>query len=221
MTSFYMFRLYALTFLGKFRGTHEQEHHLHESPLAMTIPLLVLAALSVVGGFIGVPEVFKVDSHWLEHFLSPIFEQSAALTESHHLSHSTEYTMIGTSTALILVTIIFAWKKFSNYVPNEGENEGFNKLLANKWYVDELYNSIIVKPIELFSGLLKNVIEKNVIDGAVNGVGKLVVASSRQLRLIQNGQVGSYILIMVVFIIVFLFAWINDLTIVRFFNKLF
>ncbi len=221
MTSFYMFRLYALTFLGKFRGTHEQEHHLHESPLAMTIPLLVLAALSVVGGFIGVPEVFKVDSHWLEHFLSPIFEQSAALTESHHLSHSTEYTMIGTSTALILVTIIFAWKKFSNYVPNEGENEGFNKLLTNKWYVDELYNSIIVKPIELFSGLLKNVIEKNVIDGAVNGVGKLVVASSRQLRLIQNGQVGSYILIMVVFIIVFLFAWINDLTIVRFFNKLF
>jgi NADH-quinone oxidoreductase subunit L len=145
MTSFYMFRLYALTFLGKFRGTHEQQHHLHESPLAMTIPLLVLAALSVVGGFIGVPEVFKADSHWLEHFLSPIFAQSAALTESHHLSHSTEYTMIGTSTALILVTIIFAWKKFSNYVPNEDENEGFNKLLANKWYVDELYNSIIVK----------------------------------------------------------------------------
>ena len=58
MTAFYMFRLYAMTFLGKFRGTHEQEHHLHESPSAMTIPLIILAILSVVGGFVGIPEVF-------------------------------------------------------------------------------------------------------------------------------------------------------------------
>src|SRR5450432_2147739 len=73
ITAFYMFRLYATTFLGKFRGTQDQEHHLHESPAAMTIPLIILAILAVAGGWIGIPEVFMKDSHWLEHFLSPIF----------------------------------------------------------------------------------------------------------------------------------------------------
>ena len=76
MTAFYMFRLYTLTFQGKFRGTHEQEHHLHESPKAMTIPLIVLAILSVAGGWIGIPEVLMKDGHWLHSFLAPVFADS-------------------------------------------------------------------------------------------------------------------------------------------------
>ena len=95
MTTFYMFRLYAMTFLGKFRGTHEREHHLHESPAAMTIPLIVLAILAVVGGFIGIPEVFATNSHWLENFLAPVFAGSKALTEQKVSNHSTELMMMG------------------------------------------------------------------------------------------------------------------------------
>ncbi|MDE3248198.1 MAG: NADH-quinone oxidoreductase subunit L, partial [Bacteroidota bacterium] len=90
MTAFYMFRLYATTFLGKFRGTHEQEHHLHESPAAMTIPLVVLAALAVAGGWIGIPEVLVKDGHWLERFLEPVFAASNKLHAVHAVDHSKE-----------------------------------------------------------------------------------------------------------------------------------
>jgi NADH-quinone oxidoreductase subunit L len=76
MTAFYMFRLYAMTFRGKFRGTHDQEHHLHESPAPMTIPLIILAILAAVGGFLGIREIFAKDAHWLEHFLAPVFAAS-------------------------------------------------------------------------------------------------------------------------------------------------
>lgn len=221
MTTFYMFRLYAMTFLGKFRGTHDQEHHLHESPSAMTIPLIVLAILAVVGGFIGIPEVFAKESHWLEHYLSPIFAGSAALVETHAIGHSQELLMMGVVTALVIVTIAFTWNKFSKYQSVDTEETGFGKILENKWYVDELYNAIIVNPLNAFAAFLKNVIEKSGIDGAVNGVGKLVNYSSRQLRLVQSGQVGAYILMMVLSMIVILFIWINDATIINIINKLF
>jgi NADH-quinone oxidoreductase subunit L len=222
MTAFYMFRLYSLTFLGKFRGTHEQEHHLHESPSAMTIPLIVLAILSVLGGFIGIPEVFAADKHWLEHFLAPIFAGSTAIAEKHHLTHSQEYIMMGTVTVLIIGVIWYAVSAFKNYTTVEtSEEKGVGKILSNKWYVDELYDAVIVQPLNTFAGFCKNVIEKSGIDGAVNGVGKLVAYSSRQLRLVQSGQVGSYILIMILAMVVFFIIWFNDLTIMRFFNKIF
>ncbi len=222
MTAFYMFRLYTLTFLGKFRGTQEQEHHLHESPFAMTIPLIVLAVLSVVGGFIGIPEVFAENNHWLEHFLSPVFAESTKLAEVHHLSHSQEYIMMGTVTVLIVGVILFSLNTFKKYTGGEKSAEtGFGKLVENKWYIDELYNTIIVHPINTFSNFLKNVIEKRGIDGAVNGVGKLVSYSSRQLRLVQSGQVASYLLIMILSIVVFFLIWFNDISIMRFINKIF
>jgi NADH-quinone oxidoreductase subunit L len=222
MTAFYMFRLYTLTFLGKFRGTHDQEHHLHESPASMTIPLIVLAVLSVVGGFIGIPEVFAENKHWLEHFLSPIFAESTKLSTAHHLSHSQEYIMMGTVTVLIIGVILFAINAFKKFT---GENElaetGLGKLLENKWYIDELYNKVVVGPINALAGFSKNFIEKAGIDGAVNGVGKLVSYSSRQLRLVQSGQVASYLLIMILSIVVFFIIWFNDITIMKFLNKLF
>lgn len=203
MTAFYMFRLYAMTFLGKFRGTHGQEHHLHESPKAITIPLIILAVLSVVGGFIGIPEVFMHGGHRLEEFLVPVFAQSNALTEAHHLSHSTEYMLMGISVAAALAALVFAWSKFSKYQKTENEETGLGKVLANKWYVDELYDAIIVKPVLSVAKYFSNIFEKKGIDGFVNGVGKAVNYGSRQIRLLQSGQVGAYVLMMVLGILLF------------------
>ena len=221
MTAFYMFRLYSLTFLGSFRGTHEQEHHLHESPAAMTIPLIVLAVLSVVGGFVGIPEVFAADAHNLENFLSPIFAESSKLAHEHHLTHSQEYIMMGVSTILIIGIIVFAVTKFKKASNIQNENSGIGKVLENKWYVDELYDTVIVKPLHLLSVFFKNILEKNIIDGMVNGVGKIVGYGSRQLRLLQSGQVGNYILVMVMVMVIFILIWFNDLTIMKFLKKLF
>src|SRR5476651_2121381 len=86
-TSFYMFRMLYLTFYGKFRGTHDQEHHLHESPSSMTIPLVVLAILSIVGGFFNVPEVMG-GNHWLADYLAPVFANSVKIMPEHILSKS-------------------------------------------------------------------------------------------------------------------------------------
>lgn len=220
MTAFYMFRLYTLTFLGQFRGTHEQEHHLHESPWQMTFPLIILAVLSVVGGWIGIPEVFAEHAHSLEHFLAPIFAESTKLAEQHHLEASQEYLMMGGSTVAIVVVILLAVKMYKKAQP-AGESAGLGKVLENKWYIDELYDAIIVKPLNALAGFCKNIIEKSGIDGIVNGVGKLVGYGSRQLRLLQSGQVGNYILIMVLAMVVFFLVWFNDATIYRFFNKIF
>lgn len=196
LTAFYMFRLYATTFRGSFRGTHDQEHHLHESPAAITIPLIILAILSVIGGYVGVPEFIVHGAHSLNTFLQPIFAASQPHLEAHEVSHSTEWMLTGVSTALILIVVIFAWTRFSKK-PDTEEATGFGKVLANKWYVDELYDAAVVKPLHKLGGFLDNMLEKPVIDGLVNGVGRLVNYGSRQLRLLQSGQVGSYVLLMV------------------------
>lgn len=197
MTSFYMFRLYAMTFLGKFRGTHEQEHHLHESPAAMTIPLIVLAVFSVIGGLVGIPEVLMHDGHSLGKFLAPVFEKSAALQPAHEIPHSTELLMMGVVTALVLATIAFAWNKFSKYQKSEEVSGGLGKVLENKWYVDELYDAVITSPVNALGKMLAK-FDKYGIDWVVNGVGRTVQYASRQVRLLQSGQVGSYVLLMVI-----------------------
>jgi len=192
LTAFYMFRLLFITFTGKFRGTHDQEHHLHESPAAMTIPLIILAVLSIAGGFVGIPEVFMQGGDKLGEFLAPVIK----LHGVHTVSHSTEYMLMGLSTGLVLVMIIAAWYKFRNY--QRSEATGLGKVLEHKWYVDELYDKVIVTPLHKFGGFLKSVIEKSVVDGLVNGVGRIVQYGSRQMRLLQSGQVGNYVLLMVV-----------------------
>lgn len=215
LTAFYMFRLYATTFLGKFRGTHEQEHHLHESPSAMTIPLIVLAILSVVGGFVNVPEVLG-GHHQLQQYLSPVLLSEKAF----HLDHTTEYILMGSSVGLTVILIAFAITKYSKN-PELNEPAGAGKILANKWYIDELYDTIIVKPILAIAAFLKSFIEKNIIDGTVNNVGKLVQYSARQIRLVQSGLVGNYIMIMVLAIVVFILIWFYDASIVKLVGKLF
>ncbi|MDE1191366.1 MAG: NADH-quinone oxidoreductase subunit L [Arachidicoccus sp.] len=221
LTAFYMFRIYAMTFLGSFRGTHEQEHHLHESPSAMTFPLIVLAILAVVAGFLGIPEVFAPNANALENFLSPIFAASKPLQHLNELSHTTEIILMVISTVLILVSIVWAWTKFSKYKYENKETTGLAKVLENKWYVDELYNAVIVSPLLAFAAFLKNVVEKSFIDGIVNGVGKFLQYSSRKIRLVQSGYVGGYILLMVFsFVILFLLYW-NQGYIIYFFGKIF
>jgi NADH-quinone oxidoreductase subunit L len=215
LTAFYMFRLYATTFLGNFRGTQEQEHHLHESPKAMTIPLQALAVLSIIGGLVGIPQVLG-GNNALHQFLSPVLSSEV----QHEVPHLTEWMLMGFSVSLAGIAIFFAINKFSKH-PQINDAKGFGKVLENKWYVDELYDKVVVNPLNKLSGFFKNIIEKNWIDGAVNGVGRLINYSSRQLRLLQNGQVGNYILLMLIAIIAIIFIWINDGTILRFFMNLF
>ncbi|MDP4148065.1 MAG: NADH-quinone oxidoreductase subunit L [Bacteroidota bacterium] len=202
MTAYYMFRLYSMTFLGKFRGTPEQEHHLHESPAAMTIPLIILAILATAGGFLGIPEAFAKDSHWLAHFLAPVFEGSVSLhAGAERTTETPELLLMGISVAVALIGTIWAWLRFSRK-PELGEPSGFGKLLANKWYVDELYDAVIVRPLNAVAKFFSGWFEKSVIDWIVNGVGKLTLYGSRQIRLLQSGQVGGYVLLMVVGILI-------------------
>jgi len=202
LTAFYMFRLYATTFRGSFRGTHEQEHHLHESPAAITIPLIILAILSVIGGYVGVPEFIMHGAHTLKDFLAPVFAESNRILEPHEVSHKTEWVLTGISTVLIVITVAYAWNRFSKKA-DTAEAEGFGKVLQNKWYVDELYDKIIVQPLNGLAGFLNSVIETKVVDGIVNGVGRLVSYSGRQLRWLQSGQVGAYVLLMVISMLLF------------------
>jgi NADH-quinone oxidoreductase subunit L len=200
LTAFYMFRLYAMTFLGSFRGTHEQEHHLHESPAAITIPLIVLAILSTVGGFLGIPDLFAKNAHWLQQFLAPVFSASAMIQETHEVEPGLELTLMAISVIVALIGLVAAWTRFSKK-PELQDPQGLGKILANKWYVDELYNNLFVKPLNAFAKFLNTVVEKSIIDWIVNGVGKAVQYISRQLRLLQSGQVGGYVLLMVVGIV--------------------
>jgi NADH-quinone oxidoreductase subunit L len=214
MTAFYMFRLYATTFLGQFRGTEAQASHLHESPINMTLPLIILAVLSAVGGAMGVPEILG-GHHWLSHHLSSIIGAEHAL----HLSHTTEWILMGTSVAIALVALLIAIGKYSKQADGEPQT-ALGKFLYNKWLVDELYENAIVQPLNRLAGFLKDVVEKNVIDGVVNGTGKLVQYGARQTRLMQSGQVGYYILFMVLSIVLLFLIWFNDLAITRFLHNL-
>jgi NADH-quinone oxidoreductase subunit L len=205
MTAFYMFRLYFLTFRGSFRGTHDQEHHLHESPAAMTIPLIVLAILSIVGGYVGLPSVIS-EHNALASYLSPVVTNFG----THHMSHGLEWGLMGLSVAVAVIMIGLAWSV--NRKPNFAENTGFAKLLENKWYVDEIYDAVIVRPIAAFSDLLDKFVERHGIDGIVNGVGKTVRWGGDRLRMLQTGQVGFYIFIMVMGIVVLFtisFFWVK------------
>ena len=196
LTAFYMFRLLFITFNGKFRGTEKQWNHVHESPAAMTVPLIILAVLSAIAGFVNIPALFG-GTESLTHFLSPVIQQTHQTT----LSHATEYMLMGGAVVLILAVISWAYFKFKNYEPKE-ESSAFGKILENKWYVDELYNSILVKPLQAIAAFFNTIVEKKGIDGMVNGVGKVVNYGSRQIRLLQSGQIGNYVLLMVLGILV-------------------
>lgn len=203
LTAFYMFRLLYLTFSNSFRGTAEQQHHLHESPKVMTIPLMILAVLSVFGGFIGIPEVMG-GTHALNQFLAPVF----VVGEKLHISHSVEWMLMAVTVIGALLMIAFAWMLFGkkNTVPAEdaAPRPALAKLFMNKWYFDEIYNALIVKPLFYLSGFFHRIIDVKIIDGIVNGFGSLAVWTGGRLRYIQTGNIGFYLTVMVMAIVAIL-----------------
>lgn len=207
-TSFYMFRMMYLTFSGSFRGTSDQEHHLHESPASMTIPLIVLALLSAVGGIIGIPAVLG-GSHWLENFLAPVFAVSASKTATLSLDHTTEYILMAVSVAAALFAMIYAYVRYvklSHIPADDRSDRGFiARLSYNKFFIDELYNTLITRPLDALSSFFYKIIDKSGIDGIVNGFGKAAMESSKGFRLLQTGMVGFYIFMMVAGILALLF----------------
>jgi NADH-quinone oxidoreductase subunit L len=207
ITAFYMFRLFFLTFFTNFRGTEEEKHHLHESPWTMTLPLSLLAICSVVAGFLGMPAVFHMP-HWFNTFLGPVVETSKGLMgEAHHVDHSTEWLLMGLATALAITSIIIAYVFYisKKQVPeSDEETTGFAKVVYNKFYIDEIYDKVIVKPIGVLSDLLHVVVDKLIVDLLVNASAWFVGFTGRTMRLVQTGNTGFYIFAMVIGMMVLL-----------------
>ncbi len=202
MTAFYMFRLIYLTFFNSFRGTDEQKHHLHESPSLITLPLIILAILSFFGGIISLP-----GHSWLNDYLSPIFTKVA---HEEHSFGTTEYMLMAIATIGALIGIGIAYKKYlkDNTIPSEdSEITGVSKVLYNKYYVDEGYDAIFVKPLNVLSKFFRDTIETT-LSAMVFGLGKVTNGIAFQGRRIHNGSVGLYLfafVIGVVAIITYLF----------------
>ncbi len=212
-TAFYMFRMMFLTFWGSFRGTEDQKHHLHESPVSMTFPLIVLAILSIIGGFIGIPHALG-GHHWLNEYLSPVLVLSKDIIPALSLDHSTEFMLMAISVGGVIISIIYAFVKYVKgaHVPvsDTEERPALAKLSYNKFYLDELYAAIVQRPLDALSGFFYKIVDKAGIDTIVNGFGKASIEASKTLRLLQSGNVGFYIFAMVIGIIAFLvYSYIN------------
>jgi NADH-quinone oxidoreductase subunit L len=196
LTAFYMFRMMFLTFFGKYRGTHHAEEKVHESPSTMTLPLIVLAVLAAIGGLINIPAVFG-GNEWLAHWLEGAGIKHHALT----LDHATEYALMGVSVLAAVVALIFAYTRYvkNAHVPvaDEAHRSPLAKLSYHKFYLDEIYDAIIRKPLDAFSKFFYRIIDKKLIDGLVNGLGWTATEGSKGLRLLQSGNVGFYIFMMV------------------------
>ncbi len=206
ITVFYMMRMYFLTFWGENRASHEVQHHIHESPLSMTLPMSVLAILSVVGGMLNVPELFHGDKA-LMHFLAPV----VPIIEGHHLDHSTEWTMIGISMAAILAVIAVTYHMYVSKrglpVASHAENS-VGDLLQNKYYLDDVYDGAIGQPARYLAGFLDTTVEQKVIDGAVNGVGSVSNTLSTITSKLQSGYISHYIIAMAIGMTLFLLYFI-------------
>lgn len=211
LTAVYMTRMMVMTFWGKER--FDAHHHKpHESPLTMTLPLIVLAVLSTVGGFIGVPYAFvNRDINVIEHTLEPAV---AHLPEAVNTDHADEHAHVGEERLLAGISIVIA---------GLGIGAGFwlfrkrpllemPRVLENKYYVDEIYDTTLIRPIETVSreGFWK-VIDKGVIDGLLHSIGEAVTEAGRVARYLQAGFVRGYaaIILLGALILIGLFAYLG------------
>jgi NADH-quinone oxidoreductase subunit L len=197
LTAIYMFRLYFVVFFGTFRGSHEVEHHIHEGPASMNIPLIVLAVLSVFGGLLNLPGVFLHNgAHWLTHHYA---ENVSGMTIGEHGDSTTTLMLMiaaGTMAVIIaIITYIIYGKKNSVPVADD-QLKGWEKLSANKLYFDEIYNFLFVRPVEWLSRAL-GVFERTFLHRSVVGLGQAVGKSGDLVRKWQTGRTDSYILWMV------------------------
>jgi len=203
LTAFYMFRMMFLTFSGKYRGTHHEESHIHESPANMTFPLIVLAILAAFGGLLNVPEVFG-GGEWLAHWLSG----AGVAQHELDLDHGTEWMLMGVSVLVALVALGYAYmryvKKGEVPVADEMPRPALTQWSYHKFYLDELYDMLIRKPLDAFSAFFYRIVDRKVIDGLVNSLGWTAGEGSKGLRLLQTGNVGFYIFMMVLGIIALL-----------------
>lgn len=199
LTAFYMFRLIYLTFYGKERMSPEVKSHIHESPKTMTIPLMILAVLSIVGGWIGMPHIFGV-TNYFEHWLEPIMAKSSQPV-SHALASGAgdtgmEITLMVVSVVLVLISIFFAYllyrKKTEISTSLAEKLSGIKTLLLNKYYVDEMYGAVIIRPIVYFSLFLWKVFDVVIIDGFINGMASWYDDISSVFRTGQTGRVRTY-----------------------------
>ena len=209
LTAFYMTRMMLYTFHGPNRTGDPAREHLHEAPWIMTGPLLVLGLLSAAGGLLNVPELFG-GSAWLHHWLEPVTQGGAALLPETHLSHATEWMLIGVAVVVALTGIVGAWRLLrpESLVPasKAPEERGFARVLRNKWYVDEIYNALIVRPLVWLSReVLWRQVDQRAIDGAaVNGAARGARALGWANRWLQTGQVGMYVAAFVVGVLLLL-----------------
>jgi NADH-quinone oxidoreductase subunit L len=191
MTAFYMFRLMYLTFFKDFRGTEEQKHHLHESPSLITIPLVILAILAFIGGAINLP-----GSTWLNHFLEPIL---IGKHEEHALG-SHEYMLMGIAMAGAVFGILWAYSKYIKqaFVPKEdAEIVGFSKVIYNKYYVDEFYSFLIVRPLNSLSNFFRTTLEP-ALGKVVFSFGTVTNGIGIQGKKLQTGSIGLYLFAFVI-----------------------
>jgi len=209
ITAFYMFRLVFLTFFGESRMDPEVAKHAHESPWSMTVPLMILAVLSVAGGWIGIPAVLGGSNHF-EHWLAPVFHPvaaagahgAAAAGAAHaaeagaHHSTTLEIGLMALSVAIALCGIALAY--FLYRVRTGKPDEIARKwptlydVVYHKYYVDEFYEWAVIRCIVNFSNGLWQMFDALFIDGIVNGAADLVRAAGDRVRRLQGGVVGGY-----------------------------
>jgi NADH-quinone oxidoreductase subunit L len=202
LTAFYMFRLVSLTFYGEFRGTPEESKHLHDAPPTMSLPLVVLAFLSAVGGFVGLPEVFGERANRIAAFLAPVIPPvffPGRETGTHHLPISSEWLLIGVSVAVAVAGLLLAWKWYAkeNGRPAAKLAASFPALYAlvvDKFHVDELYDVLFVRPFVWLARMLWKVVDVLLIDGVLNAGAFLVELTGDALRFLQTGNVRNYAL---------------------------
>jgi len=209
MTAFYIFRLLFLVFFRDYRGNEEKRRHIHESPAVMTITLMTLAVLAAFGGFINLPEVFPGAGR-LSGFLAPVFADATTVMATHPLpSHSAEWILMAVTLAGVLVMIGLAYHRFvsmeQGLLPDDAKRSFPVKLVSRKFYIDELYDMVIVQPVLWLSRVFHEVIELRLIDRIVNGLGEMVVRTGSTVRYIQAGNVDVYMFIMILGIILILF----------------
>ncbi len=214
-TAFYMFRLVFLTFYGEERIDHHVKEHLHESPWTITTPLVILAIGAFGVGFLQVPHILFGGIDGLEKYFAPIFEQGVKIGDAwgihkhpHAMSHSTEILLMLLSVGIALTGIILSYVFFikkKTVPPADEAFDGMAKVLYNKYYVDEIYDETVIQPILNISDSLSKDVDKNIIDAAVVGVGKIFMTISSGIRRLQTGIVGDYALYIVMGAIVMLY----------------
>jgi NADH-quinone oxidoreductase subunit L len=210
MTAVYMFRLLFIVFWGEAHYKEDHRHHaVHESPRSMTIPMAVLAALSILGGIIGIPQLLGGNDK-IGEFLSPVFAASESISKLKpaETSSQTELALMMIPLALIILSIYITYILYiKKKTADQTKRQMFwiENMIAHKYYIDELYESIVQKPVAHLSKFLHDVIEIRIIDWFVDNTGNAVVWAGRNIRYMQTGNVGVYLFYMVISIILILF----------------